>query len=65
MWIITVLSLIATVANIHKKRWCFIIWIFTNATWAVYDFKIGAKEQAVLFAVYFCLAIWGVLKWRG
>jgi hypothetical protein len=36
----------------------------TNFTWMVYDWRIGAREQSILFAAYFLLAIWGIAKWR-
>jgi hypothetical protein len=64
MWLLTVLSLIGVVLNIKKKRSCFVIWAFTNASWAVIDYQAGLHAQAALFAVYFCLAIWGLVEWR-
>lgn len=65
MWVITVLSLCGVVLNIHKHKECFYIWAFTNGVWCVYDWNIGAKEQSVLFAVYFVLALWGIIKWQA
>ena len=64
MWIITALSIVGVVLNVHKRKECFIIWAFTNAAWAVYDWHIGALEQAALFAVYFGLSVYGLIKWR-
>jgi len=64
MWAVTIASLIGVVLNIHKKRSCFYIWAVTNFTWMIYDWNIGAKEQSALFAVYFCLAIYGIVKWK-
>lgn len=63
MWIITALSLLGVVLNIKKHKSCFVVWGFTNAAWCIYDFRIGAIEQATLFFVYFCLAIWGLIEW--
>ena len=65
MWAITIFSLLGTVLNIYKRKECFIIWAVTNATWAVYDWKIGAKEQSLLFVCYFLLAVWGIWKWKS
>jgi nicotinamide riboside transporter PnuC len=62
--LITIASIIGTVANIYKKRWCFVIWLFTNGFWCIYDLTIGAYSQAILFAIYFGLAIHGLIKWR-
>ena len=65
MWIVTVASLIGTVANIYKRRWCFYVWGATNALWATYDFWIGAAAQGTLMCVYFALSIWGLYHWRA
>ena len=40
MWIITALSIAGVILNIQKKRICFVIWLFTNASWCIYDFII-------------------------
>lgn len=63
-YIVTAASIIGTVANVYQKRWCFIIWILTNCFWCVYDALIGQYAQTALFAVYFMLAIAGLVKWR-
>ena len=62
---ITIASLIGTVANIYKKRFCFIIWLFTNSLWCLYDFTKGLYSQSLLFFIYTLLSIWGLVKWRG
>jgi nicotinamide riboside transporter PnuC len=61
---VTIASLIGTIANIYKKQWCFIIWLFTNSFWCVYDFLNGLYSQSLLFLVYTGLAVWGLIKWR-
>ena len=38
------------------KRWCFAVWLFTNAFWCVHNAAIGEWSQA--------LAIVGLIKWR-
>jgi len=63
MWVITVLSLIGVVLNIKKRKECFLIWLFTNTVWMIYDFRIGAVEQGFLFMIYTGLAIWGIFEW--
>ena len=64
MWILTAASLVGVVLNIKKNKACFAIWAVTNAAWAVIDYTAGLTAQAALFAVYFCLAIWGLVEWR-
>ena len=63
-WLLALASLIATIANIHKRRWCFAVWICTNLSWAVYDASIHEYSQSALFACYAVLAAWGIVKWR-
>jgi len=62
--LVTLASIIGTIANAYKKRWCFIIWLFTNAFWCLYDGYIGLYSQSILFLVYFILAIVGLRKWK-
>jgi len=63
-WIITAFSIIGTVMNIKKMKACFWVWAATNLAWAIVDFRAGMYSQSALFAVYFCLAVWGILAWR-
>ena len=63
-YIVAGASLIATVANVKKQRWCFAVWMVTNLVWAAYDWHIGAYAQALLFCAYFFLALWGFVSWR-
>ncbi len=63
MWLVTALSIIGTIGNVHKKRWGFGVWSITNFAWVLYNIHLGAHAQATLFAVYFGLAIWGFIKW--
>lgn len=62
--ILVVLSLVATYLNVHKKKVCFKIWLGTNLAWVCYDWWIGAVWQAVLFACYVVLAVWGIWRWK-
>ena len=63
MWVVTGLSILGTVLNIKKVKWCFWIWLFTNLSWCIYDIVINNYAQAVLFAVYTGLAIYGIVEW--
>ena len=66
MWIVTAASVTGVVLNNLKRRECFVIWIATNTVWMVYDWKIGARAQAAMFALYLALSIWGLVMWsRG
>ena len=62
--LITLASLVGTAANAFGKRWCFAVWLFTNAFWCVHNAAIGEWSQAILYLVNFALAIVGLWKWR-
>lgn len=64
MIIFTIISVIGVILNIYKRQECFIVWAITNFAWAIYDFRIGAWEQGILFSVYVVLSIWGLIKWQ-
>jgi hypothetical protein len=64
MWLVAIASLIGTIGNIYKRRWCFIVWACTNTAWVVYDLSIDAHAQAALMVTYLALSIWGLVKWR-
>ncbi len=62
-WLITILSLLGVILNIHGYRSCFAIWIITSATWAIVDYRHGLPQQAALQGVYFLLNLYGIWKW--
>ena len=63
-YIITALAIIGTVGNSCKKIWGFYIWLCTNAFWCVFNVMHRSYAQAILYAVYFILAIVGIVKWK-
>lgn len=63
-YIIMTLALYGTWLNIKKNRKCFYIWLGTNGFWAIYDFNLGLYAQGLLFAIYFALALYGILEWK-
>ena len=64
MWFLTALSIIGVILNIKKDRRGFLLWMITNAGWAVVDFSHGLYAQGVLFVVYFALSFWGWIRWK-
>ncbi|ADI38259.1 putative uncharacterized protein [Waddlia chondrophila 2032/99] len=62
-WIFVILSLAGNVFVIKKNvigQW---LWAISNIGWVVYDLSIGNYSQALLFAVYVCTSIWGIIAW--
>lgn len=64
-YIITLMSIVGTVANAFQKRWCFILWLFTNLFWVIYDLWIGAYGQAVLYVVNCITCVIGLRMWKS
>lgn len=63
-YIVTAASIVGTVANSFQKRWCFYIWLCTNAFWSVFNAVNGSYAQALLYAFNFATAILGLIKWK-
>jgi nicotinamide riboside transporter PnuC len=63
-WAITVASIVGVVLNIKHRRECFYVWACTNLSWTVIDLYYAVYSQAALQAVYFGLAIWGLIEWQ-
>jgi nicotinamide riboside transporter PnuC len=61
---LTLGALAGVILNIKKKKACFYIWLFTNASWAVVDFWKGIPAQGILFSIYTALAVWGIFEWK-
>ena len=51
-WGIAALSLVGTVANIKKRKWCFVIWLFTNGAWCLYTAELDEKYCDVIVKRY-------------
>lgn len=62
-WAITAVSLFGVIANIYKKPICYVLWTMTNAYWCGHNYMHSELQQAVLFAVYFVLSLWGLYTW--
>jgi hypothetical protein len=62
-WICTAVSLAGAWLNVKKVKWCFVLWLFSNAFWTVYDIYKQAYPQAVIFGIYFLTAVWGIREW--
>ena len=63
--LITLAAIMGAALNAQGRRAGFAVWIVTNAYFAIHNLRIGETQQAALYAVYFALAVWGLVKWRG
>lgn len=57
-------SMVGVVLNVRHRRECLFVWVGTNAAWCAVDAWHGIYAQSLLHAVYFCLAVRGILMWR-
>lgn len=64
IWSLAILSLIGTVFNVLKHRAGFGIWIVTNTGWIVVNLEKKIPAQAVLFAAYLVVSVWGFVAWK-
>ena len=62
-YVLTAMCLIGTVLNCKKIVACFIIWMFANTGWAIYDIYTEQTYRAILDIVQFITAIWGYSEW--
>lgn len=63
-WVLVVFGLVGTVMNARQDRRCFYIWAPSNLGLAGYNWLIGQQALALLFFVYFCLALYGLHQWQ-
>ena len=63
-YLITVVSIVGTFANSFKKRWCFILWSFTNTFWCIFNVMNASYAQALLYSFNLAMAIIEFIKWR-
>ncbi len=62
-WILVMISLLGNAFVIKRNvigQW---LWTIGNTGWIIYDVSMGAYSQAVLFAAYLAMSIWGVIEW--
>lgn len=62
-WVATTVALIGTVLNCKQIKACFVLWLVTNAMWLAYDLASCLYSRAVLDAVQFALAGYGLWEW--
>lgn len=63
-WIVAILCLTGNVLVIRKSPWGFACWAVANVYLVAHNYAIQEFAQAFMFAVYFLLAVWGILAWR-
>lgn len=62
-WAATILALTGNILNCKQIKWCFVLWMVTNAMWFAWDIYIHLYNRAIMDAVQFALAVWGLYEW--
>lgn len=63
-WVLTVIALYGAWLNSQAKKEGFYFWLCSNAGFSLYNACIGEIAMSVLFAVYLCITINGIRKWK-
>ena len=63
--IATVIAIIGVIANNRKLRWCFLLWMISNAMSLIIHFDAGIWSLVARDAVFLVLAVEGYCKWRS
>ena len=64
MWVVTIISLIGSVLNAKKSKWCFYIWILANILWLIYDIHIELYSRAALDVIQTIICVSGIIYWK-
>lgn len=62
-WTLTIVSIVAAVLNIKKRRSSFAIYTIANIGWIAVNIYHGIYAQAALFLVFTGLSTWGWIEW--
>ena len=62
-WIATAIALAGVLANNGRLRWCFLLWLVSNAASCGLYLQAGMWALAVRDAAFFGLAVHGWFAW--
>lgn len=63
-YVVSIITIVGTVANAFQKRWCFWIWLITNAFWIGWNIAVGEYAQSIIYIVNLTTCIIGLFKWK-
>lgn len=63
-WSMSAVALFGTILNAERNIYGFLFWLVSNLYMTIRFAYIGEFAQAVLFFIYFLLAIRGIAAWR-
>lgn len=63
-WLMSAVALFGTMLNAEQNIYGFLFWLVSNLYMTIRFAYIGEYAQAVLFFIYFILAIRGIVSWK-
>jgi len=64
-WAATVIAVAGVVLNNHRRRACFVVWMFSNAGSAAIHLTAGIWALLARDLIFFALAIQGLWLWSA
>lgn len=64
-WVMSAVALFGTILNAERNIYGFMFWLISNLYMVIRFAYIGEYAQALLFFIYFILAIRGIISWRN
>jgi hypothetical protein len=61
-WIVVIIAVIGLALNVAGKWQGFSCWVFSNVYLVLYNAKIGEPEQALMFAVFLVMSVYGLFS---
>lgn len=63
-WIATGIGISGAILNAFKRIEGFYLWLISNLMFIYVAIVSKLYGAALLFLVYFCISIWGIVSWR-
>ena len=63
-WIIVSICITGAILNARQRIEGFYFWIIANIALMIINYNAKDYQQSFLFLFYFCLCIYGIVKWR-
>jgi len=63
-WVFSLVSIVAAVFNIKKKKVCFLIWTVSNIGFITINVLTQTYGQLFLWIAFLILSIYGYIRWR-
>lgn len=63
-YILAAVTVVGAILNIKQRKSGFVVWLGSDICWIVVDYRAEIYGQAVLFAFFAGLCVWGLWDWQ-